>query len=161
MYSSRIALLALAAFIGGCSRSATYVTPDGKVVVQNGKPGQGQVTISGKDGKVTYNAEGGKVPDDYPKDVPVPGNVKVVMSTSANANGQQGYSLILESADTTDNLTAFYKKGLADNGWTIESTTSTAEMTIFGASKEKRQLMVQIMDSNGKRSINQTVANKS
>jgi len=146
----------------GCSRSATYVTPDGKVVVQNGKPGQGQITISGKDGsKVSYNAEGGKVPDDYPKDVPVPSNVKVLMSTSANANGQQGYSLVLESADTTDNLTAFYKKGFVDNGWTVESTTSTAEMTIFGASKDKRTMMVQIVDSNGKRSINQTVANKS
>jgi hypothetical protein len=163
MHTYRIAVLTLAVLIAGCSRSTTYVTPDGKVVVQqSGKPGQGQVTITGKDGaKMTMNAQGGKLPDDYPKDVPVAPNVKIVMSTSVNNAETQGVNLMLESTDTLDNLVAFYKKAIADNGWTIDSTTAlSAEMTMFGASKDKRQLAVQIMDSNGKRTVTQTVATK-
>ena len=151
----------MAVLIAGCSRSATYVTPDGKVVVSQGKPGEGQVTVTGKDGtKVTMNSQGGKVPDDYPKDVPVASNAKVVMSSSANtAQGPSSY-LMLETADTADNLVAFYKKGLADNGWTISSTGTFGEMSMIGASKDKRELAVQIVESNGKRAVTQTVATK-
>ncbi len=99
MHTYRIAVLTLAALIAGCSRSATYVTPDGKVVVQQGgKPGQGQMTITGKDGsRMTMNAQGGKLPDDFPKDVPVPPNAKIVMSTSVNNAQTQGANLMLEN----------------------------------------------------------------
>src|SRR5258706_9794410 len=108
MYTSRIALLTLAALIAGCSRSATYVTPDGKVVVQQGsKPGQ--VTYSGKDGKVTIDASGTKLPDDYPKDVPVASPAKITMAMSANNGGAKTTNIVLESTDSLDNLVAFYK----------------------------------------------------
>jgi hypothetical protein len=161
MYTSRIALLTLAALIAGCSRSATYVTPDGKVVVQQGsKPGQGQVTYSGKDGKVTIDASGTKLPDDYPKDVPVASNAKIVMASTVNNAQGQGSNLTLESTDSAENLIAFYKKGLADNGWTINTTATYGAVNMIGASKDKREAAIQVMEADGKRMVTQIVGTK-
>jgi hypothetical protein len=161
MDTSRFALLlTLTGLIAGCSRSATYVTPDGKVLVQqSGKRAQGQVAHTGKEvNTVILNTQTGKLPDDYPKDVPLPGDAKVVMSTSAS--DARSFFVALESAAAADSLVAFYKKGLADNGWTIESTTPIAGMARFAASKDKRQLTVSIGDQDGKRIVSQTVVTK-
>ncbi len=48
-----------------------------------------------------------------------------------------------------------------DNGWTIDSTTTlSAEMTMLGATKDKRQLAVQVIDAKDKRTVTETVATK-
>lgn len=150
------------AVLAGCSRSKTISTPSGDVKVEeSGKSGQSTVTFTGKEGeKLTINSEGGKVPEDYPKDVPVASGAKVLMSTSANNAGQSGTSLVLESADSHDKVLAFYKKGLVDNGWKIETTISQPNVTIIAASKDKRNLSLQIGESDGKTSITQVVASK-
>jgi hypothetical protein len=163
MSSSSIAVLTLTVLIAGCSRSVTYTTPDGKVVVaQTGKPGGSAVTVTGKDGsKMTIDASGTKLPDGYPKDVPVASPAKIVMSTSMNDARSQGTYVVLESAETAENLAAFYKKGLTDNGWTISSTTViSAQMTMLTASKDNREAGIQILEADGKRTVTQTVATK-
>lgn len=154
-------LLSLALGIG-CSRSKTIATPNGDVrVEENGKSGQSTVTFTGKEGeKLTISSEGGKVPEDYPKDVPVVSGARVVMSTSTSNAGQSGTSLVLESTDSQDKVLAFYKKGLADNGWKLETTISQPDITIIAASKDKRNLSLQIGSSEGKTSVTQVVAAK-
>src|SRR5690348_5122978 len=102
-----------------CNRSKTYSTPEGKVTVEDhGKNGASTVTVTGKNGEqVTVNSEGGKIPDDYPKDVPVASGARVIMSTSVNNQKENGSHLMLESADSLEHLTDFYKKGLTDAAW--------------------------------------------
>lgn len=148
--------------LAACNRSKTISTPSGDVKVEeSGKNGQSTVTFTGKEGeKFTINSEGGKVPDDYPKDVPVAGGAKVMMATTATNEGNTGTSLILESTDSHEKVLAFYKKGLADNGWKIETTISQPNVTIIAASKDKRNLSLQIGESEGKTSITQIVASK-
>ena len=68
------ALLAAGLLLAGiaCSRSHTFSTSDGKVSYTDKGKDAGTVTVTGKDGKsatLSYNQN--KVPDDYPKDVPV------------------------------------------------------------------------------------------
>ena len=62
-------------------------------------------------------------------------------------------SVFLEIAD-------YYKKGLDSSGWKIEGTMNMGDMNMFTATKENRQLVVQISNSSGKRSISQILSDK-
>jgi hypothetical protein len=146
-------------FAGACSRSRTVSTADGKISYQEKGKDAGTVTVTGKDGKTaTLSFNQNKVPDDYPKDVPVYSPAKVVMSQSFSE--KKARNLMLESADAADKIVDFYKKGLDGNGWKTESTMTTAQLTILTATKEQRQVMLQITDSGGKRGVMQVVSDK-
>jgi hypothetical protein len=149
--------ISLVLLMAGCNRSKTVSTPSGDVKVEeSGKAGQSTLTVTGKNGEtMTINSEGSKLPDDYPKDVPVASGAKIVMATSVNNADNKGSSLVLESADSFDKTVAFYKKGLADNGWKIDATISGENMTMLTAAKDTRQLVVQIGESEGKCSVTQ------
>ena len=54
----------------------------------------------------------------------------------------------------------FYKKGLDSNGWKTESTMTTAQMTMFTATKDNRQVLLQISDNGGKRGVMQVISDK-
>ena len=146
----------------GCNRSKTVSTPSGDVKVEESrKAGQSAVTFTGKNGEtMTINSEGSKLPDDYPKDVPVVSGAKIVMATSVNNADNKGSSLVLESADSFDKTVAFYKKGLADQGWKIDATIAAENMTMFTAEKDTRQLAIQVGQSDGKCSVTQTLGVK-
>ena len=160
MNTYRIAVISLALLLAACCRSKTVSTPNGDVKVEeSGK--QSTVTFTGKDGeKMTIASEGTKLPDDYPKDVPVVSGAKIVMATSANTADSSGFSLILESADSFDKTVAFYKKAIADNGWKSDATVAAEKMTMLSATKDTRQMVVQIGESDGKCSVTQTVGKK-
>jgi hypothetical protein len=162
MITHRIVAISLALLLAGCNRSKTVSTPGGDVKVEeSGKAGQSTVTFTGKNGEsMTINSEGSKLPDDYPKDVPVASGAKIVMATSVNNADNKGSSLVLESADSFDKTVAFYKKGLADQGWKIDATIAAENMTMFTAAKDTRQLAIQIGQSDGKCSVTQTLGVK-
>jgi len=142
-----------------CSRSHTVTTADGKDSYQEKGKDAGTVTVTGKDGNTaTLSFNQNKVPDDYPKDVPIYSPAKVVMSQSASEKNTR--NLMLESADAADQIVAFYKKGLDGNGWKTESTMTTAQLTVLTATKEQRQVVLQITDSDGKRGIMQVLSDK-
>jgi hypothetical protein len=153
-------LLAVWLLLGaGCGRSRTVVTGDGKVSYQDKGKDAGTVTVTGQDGQTaTVNYSDNKVPADYPKDVPVYSPAKVVMSQSTSE--WNSHNLVMESPDASDKIAAFYKKGLEDNGWKTESAISTPQMTMLNGTKEQRQVVLQITDSDSKRSIMHLVADK-
>ncbi|MGA3043927.1 MAG: hypothetical protein ABSF54_24395, partial [Bryobacteraceae bacterium] len=99
-----------------------------------------------------------KVPDDYPKDVPIYNPAKVVMSQSASDKNAR--NLMLESPDASDKIVDFYKKGLEGNGWKTESTMATAQLTMLTATKDKREVVLQITDAGDKRGVMQVVSDK-
>jgi hypothetical protein len=144
MLTHRIVVISLVLLLAGCNRSKTVSTPSGDVKVEeSGKTGQSTLTLTGKNGEsMTISSEGGKLPDDYPKDVPVASGAKIVMASSMNSADHRGSSLVLESADSCDKTVAFYKKGLADNGWKTDATLSGENMTMLTAAKDTRQLVI-------------------
>ena len=150
--------LTLAITGAGCRRSATYTTRDGSVTVQEHGKDAGSMTFTGKNGeKVAINMNGGKVPDDYPKDVPLY-EAKVVMANSSSEKHAQ--HLMIESSDPADKISEFYKKGLDSNGWKTEGTMNMGEMNMFTASKNNRQLVIQISNGGDKRTISQILTDK-
>ena len=141
-----------------CKRSSTYTTRDGSVTVQEHGKDAGSMTFTGKNGeKVAINMSGGKVPDDYPKDVPLY-NAKVIMANSSSEKHTQ--HLMMESEDTAEKIAEFYKKGLDSNGWKTEGTMNMGEMNMFTASKNNRQLVIQISNVADKRTISQILTDK-
>ena len=144
---------------GACSRSRTYTSRDGSVTVEQKGKDAGSMTFTGKNGEtVAITMNGGKVPDDYPKDVPLYEGTKVIMSNTASE--KHAKHLVLESTDPADKIAEYYKKGLESNGWKIEGTMNMGEMNMFTASKENRQLVVQIANSADKRTITQILTDK-
>jgi hypothetical protein len=142
-----------------CSRTHSVSTAEGQVSYQEKGKDAGTVTVTGKDGQTaTLNFNQNKVPDDYPKDVPIYTPSKIVMSQSVSQENAR--NLVLESPDALDKIVDFYKKGLESNGWKTESTMATAQLTMFTATKDKRELTLQISDSSGKRSVMQILADK-
>jgi hypothetical protein len=102
--------------------------------------------------------DGGKVPDDYPKDVPLYEGTKVIMSNTASE--KHAKHLVMESKDPADKIADYYKKGLESNGWKIEGTMNMGQMNMFTAAKENRQLVIQIANSADKRTITQILSDK-
>ena len=79
---------------------------------------------------------------------------------SNSASEKHARHLILESKDPADKIAEYYKKGFDSNGWKVEGTMNMGGMNMFTATKENRQLVVQISDSNDKRSISQILSDK-
>jgi hypothetical protein len=142
-----------------CSRTHTFTTADGKVSYQEKGKDAGTVTVTGKDGNsATVSFNQNKLPGDYPKDVPVYSPSKVVMAQSAS--DKNAHSLMLESPDAADKIVDFYKKGLDSNGWKTESNMAVAQLTMLTATKDQRELTLQITDSGAQRGIMQVLADK-
>ena len=162
MFTHRVFIVSIALLLTACNRSKTVSTSNGEVKVEeSGKDGKSTVTFTGKNGEsMTINAEGSKLPDNYPKDVPVAAGAKIVMATSVDSGDSKGASLILEAADNPDKTVAFYKKSLADNGWKVEATMASEQMTMFSATKDTRQLVIQVGQADGKTSVTQTLGYK-
>ena len=154
-----ICAIAAASAVAGCNRGTTYTSKDGSVTVEKKGGDRSSMTFTGKDGqKVEIDTGGGKVPNDFPKDMPVYECTKVVMSQSANE--KHAHTLMLESGDPAGKIADFYKKGLESNGWKIEASINTAEMNMVTASKDQRQAVVQVMNGPDKRTINQVLSDK-
>jgi hypothetical protein len=144
--------------LAGCNRKSIS-TPDGKVTYEDKGKDAGAITVTGKDGqKVTMDYGSGKIPDDYPKDIPVYKNAKVIMSQTVSE--KNGRNLVLESSDDIAAIAAFYKKEFEAGGWKVEATIATGEMHMLSGAKEKRKLVVQIMASGDKRTISQLAADE-
>src|SRR5215471_341359 len=121
LIATSVLILSAASF--GCSRSTTYTSRDGSVTVKQEGKDASSMTFTGKNGeKVAINLNGGKIPDDYPKDVPLYEGTKVIMANSTPE--KHARHLVLESNDPAEKIVEFYKKGLDSNGWKVEGTMS-------------------------------------
>jgi hypothetical protein len=159
MIPMRFLLVLLALCCAACSKSTVYSGKDGSVTVEQKGTDGSIVKFTDKNGQsVTVNSAGGQVPADYPKDVPVYPGAKVV--TTQSASQKHMINLIMETQDEVAAIADFYKKGLESNGWKIDNTMTSDQMSAFNAIKDNRQAVLQILNNDGKRTINQVVADK-
>jgi hypothetical protein len=136
-----IALTVLVALSFGCGKSEkTYKTPDGEVKVER-KSGEVTFEASGKGGEKVTVAAGDKgiaLPADFPKDVPVlkGATVKVAMT--------QGKKMVVHLfvAGPVADAAKFYDDELKAQGWVVESTMNTGDVSMVSARKGKRQCSV-------------------
>jgi hypothetical protein len=150
--------LAVMSLLTACSRSHTVTTKDGTVSVEQGKNGASSIHAEGKDG-ASVDINTGKAITDYPSDVPLYAGKSAMDMKSAEKHGRV---VVIQTSDSLDKINDFYKSELAAKGWKVETTINTDKMVMYKASKDNRDLVVQIgSDGSGKEaSVSQTLADK-
>ncbi|MCZ6464767.1 MAG: hypothetical protein O7A09_10570 [Proteobacteria bacterium] len=96
--------------------------------------------------EITPRAE---IPEDFPRDVPTyrgePGSdVRVVASLSQAGRGQM---VTLRSSDPPEQIFAYYKDELAEDGWVVESELERPRHRMLTTSKGDRQVSLSIITS--------------
>jgi hypothetical protein len=128
----------------------------------------GQVTINGEKGTMTVVTDAGemmlggttKIPADFPKDVAVyPGANPVMSAKAADAKGKESWQVMLETTDSKDKVTDYYKANMS--GFTMASTMDmgTSAVRVYQSPKYQVSLMVG-SESGGKTSISLSVTSK-
>lgn len=119
----------------------------------------GKVTFENSEGKVSFE-EGGKLPEGFPSDFPVYPGAKVASSFTTNTEGKDGMSVVWETGDSAEKVSAFYKTSLVSNGWKVTATfeqdgalTSTFEKEDWGG-------FMGVTSAEGKTTISATIGVK-
>lgn len=114
-------------------------------------------TVTSEDGTATMTAgAAAKIPDDFPKDVPLYEKMKVMAVQQDSASG--AFSITAQSQDSVAKIAEFYKKQAESNGWTQASEMSQgAAMHMLGYSKGDRNMNLVLAGENGATNIQLTV----
>jgi uncharacterized protein (UPF0371 family) len=137
-----------------CSRSHTYTTKDASVTIDSKGKDEAVVHITGKDGaSLEFNS--GKPITDYPSDTPLYQG-KTVMDLKSEK--EHARHITLQTPDSMDKISDFYKSQLESKGWKIESTMAMAQMNMFVATKEKRKLVISISTDGKMQTVSQQVS---
>ena len=150
----------------GCKRLAERAAEKAEEKAIEKQTG-GQVTINGQKGTMTIVTDAGtmtlgetaKIPDDFPKAVPVYPGAKAKMALKSATNGKEAWSLSLETTDTKDAVVAYYKANMS--GYTVASTMDmgTSTMTVYQSPKLDVTMMA-AAESGGKTGVTLNVASK-
>jgi hypothetical protein len=112
----------------------------------------GSMTITTSEGTVTTGS--GKVPESWPKDVPVYAGATVQFSGTNNAGtGQGGMALVLSSKEDPEVIVEYYKTTLKAGGWTVVNTMAAQGNTILLFTKGSKALSLSITGASGETSI--------
>jgi hypothetical protein len=157
MPKNSLAVFAVFSLLCACSHSRTVTTQNGaSVTVDQAKDGAGSVHAVGKDGtSVDINVS--KKVTDYPGDVPLYQGVSTMDMKSPEKHARV---LVLQTPDPMDKISNFYKSQFDDKGWKVEATMTTDKMVMYKASKDNREMVVQVGSDGGKQTISQTLADK-
>ncbi len=148
-------MLFFLSILWACSHTHTVTTSDGSVTVDQSKDG-GSMHVVGKDGAMA-DINTGKPITDYPADVPLYEGKSVM---DIKSNEKHARVIALQTSDSLDEISDFYKSQLDSKGWKVETTMKTGEMSVFKANKDNRELVVSIGSEGGKQSISQTLTDK-
>lgn len=90
-----------------------------------------------------------------PADVPSYPGARVVRSSSAS---EQGLLIAFQSQDTPEQVFAFYRQKLAEQGWSMEGEMSSADQRMLIAGKGDRKASVLVsVDDGGQTEITLTL----
>ena len=117
---------------------------------------KGNFEIKGDEGSFSASD---KLPDDFPKDVPLYTGAKITSSITAKGTDDKSSSVTvsLTTKDSVDKVSAFYAAELKDNSWVVDSDYTTEEGYALSASKDGRSLFVTASGNIGETSITVSV----
>lgn len=112
---------------------------------------QGSISVKtdGKDQMEMTSGQNAKVPEDFPKDIPVYAGATVLSSIKAEGS----FNINLETADEMSKVTASYKEAMKKEGWTEKTAADMGQMTMLTYAKAEREAMVHINSDGKKTSI--------
>jgi len=104
------------------------------------------VRITTKDGEMSITSgESAKIPDDFPKDIPVYKGSVVNMAMEV----PQGYSLSFTTKDNMSKVSEWYLKEMMSKGWTKEMSVDVKNQTMLVFKKGERGVNLVIAPDNG------------
>lgn len=116
----------------------------------NSSNGTFQMTQTTDGGKTTASfGEGTKMPADWPKDVPVPDGLALLMAQSSAEEGQ--HMISGTTTQTLEQIAAFFKDKIPAQGWKVETTMAVPgqmETTVY--KKDDRTLNATANVEDGK-----------
>lgn len=90
------------------------------------------------------------LPDDFPADVPLPASASPTRYVSSPQDGTMMTVVIDESPGSAH---GYFLDELEDQGWYVETTGATEDLTILSASKGDRVLAVAITNVDGETTV--------
>jgi len=153
-------VIILACFtLSACSREKTIETPQGKVTVKEkegkfevknekedvtvvGDENQGQVKIKTKDGESIISYNKNRLPDNFPKDIPVYSPAQVQM-TQVMENGKNVMAS-LSTEDDPGKIIQFYKKAFSQAGWEVKAEMNMGSTSLLQGEKGEKELNVTV-----------------
>lgn len=106
---------------------------------------KGSVSLKSDKGSVEINREGAKLPDNWPKDVPIYPGAKITMTIS---NDEQ-HVLSLETTDSPEQAVAFYKAKLSSMKQEAAMSTPQQDMLVYKDGNERLVQLAIGKDSGG------------
>lgn len=120
--------------------------------IEQSTGGQAEVDLDGGTGEMTVETEAGKftagkneIPENFPQDLPLYPGAEIVQTIS----GTEAVSVVLSTGDTVSEAADYYKLKLTENDWTLVSTTTIENATVYGIEKEAMSGAVIISDTEG------------
>jgi hypothetical protein len=105
---------------------------------------QEQIKIKDQHGEAVISAKGnGQIPADFPKDVYVHPNTKVLIAQTVDG----GFHLLLESKEDPEPLVNTYKGKMKTDGWKETNAISMGATGIITYEKDNRRALVTISQS--------------
>ena len=155
MRHTALLAIALLAGCGDSNKTTTLKTDDATVTIDRSTGGDGDITITSKDGAnvaAMVAGAGAKWPESAPDFAAAYPGAKVTNVLSGTADGKAGGMTNFESADPPERIIAFYKARAAAAGLGKVSSMQAQGTEIFGATDAagNRQLSVNATVSGGK-----------
>lgn len=140
-----ISLAALSIGLYACNNDEqTHDSGDSQVTVNREN---GVSSIESSDGKDRVKAifqEGGALPENFPKDIPIASGAVL----QASIEMPEGYNLRFTTTASMLELSDFYRTQLKANDWTISAVTSMEDLTIIIAEKDERDCQINISQAD-------------
>ena len=85
-----------------------------------------KVTVKSEEAEFSFE-EGGELPENFPKDFPIYPEAKLISSWTASGEETEGLSLVWETNDSIDKVSAYYKEKLTESGWKLSLTAEVED----------------------------------
>ena len=149
------AIVAAILLAGAACRKREYVGPHGEQVEYDSKGKN--VTVKTADGSVVVSGEGVKLPEDFPKDVPVYPGAKIVSAVSAGRTDTSGHMATFQSSDAPEKVAAFYKSKFSTWQVKMEMSSGGGKVLLLQSADGKRSITVVANPANGETTVTLTV----
>ena len=111
------------------------------------------VKIKAKEGQLTFTAEEGKLPENFPKDIFIDKASKVQM----NLQAEKGLSLVFESSIGLQSNLDSYKTNMKTNGWSASDESIVQGIGSITFKKNGRTVNMMFFGRDDKTEINMMV----
>lgn len=140
-----IAALGVALALTGCGGEERVGEADGGEMTVS-REGEGVRIASEKEGIEGHFGPGAELPKDFPDDVPLPPDAEIIGSMVSE---REGTMVSLRTGAPVAEVLDAMRRGLEEEGWTLDEEANLMGQHVLPATKGSRQLIVQVMEREG------------